>query len=703
MTMRSSRLHKFILVLLSALLITSIIIPVQQETAKAATPKLDHIRVALFIQTRDMAPAVTLSIDAPAQIGLRAPEGVRNWLTVDSGASVRFSVDQYRLLMYESDNLNAARAVSSQLASALTSSRERAFVFSSERNGVVYYQVVVSGFNSLQEATAAKDRLLGNSAVASLVAGFATQILGPYHLSAGSFTTEQEAQAVQKVYQARGIQAEIAYHESANQQLVYSVWIGEASSPEQRDAVLNQTLSLVPDFPLTVVDTNLPYLYKRADYTDANPVAHYFYSANNQKVWYSASAPGIKVTERYGRTYRGSMELTTYNGRLALINELPFEQYLYAVVSNEMGGSFPQEALKAQAVAARTYALQQGMKYGIAHISDTTYDQAYYGYGTESATVIKAVDATASEVIVNKKDQSLITPFYSSNAGGFTSETAEVWGTAVSYLHSVPSPDDIAEEGRYTWYRVVLPSGKVGYVRQDLVTLSGTNAAGLQLASVIENSVNVRPTPDTTGTPITQVNKGDQLVVVETVKETNAYSWISALWKADALATRINQYAKSPINTPLRSLKVGERGASGRVKTVIANDSQQIDVSYPDAYRTVLGGLRSTRFDIDQTNDLTILGAGGRTVNVQNSSGQFYVISGKSASAGELTGEYLIAMNGSRKARVGTLDAQFRFVGRGYGHGLGMSQYGAKALADLGYDYKSILQYYYKDVEVVKG
>jgi len=703
MTMRRSRIYPFFLVFLSALLITTMILPAKQGTVYAATPKLDYIRVALFIQTRDMAPSVTLSIAAPASIGLRAPEGVRNWLTVDSGMSVRFSVDQYRLLMYESDSLEAARAVSAQLSSALAA-RERAYVFRSERSGQVFYQVVVGHFTNQQEASAVRDRLLANAAVQPLVNGSAIQVLGPYHLTAGSYITEDEARAVQQLYQAHGIHAEIVYHESADQQLVYSVWIGEAVTPDQLNDVMNQALSAVPDFTLSIVDSSLPYLYRKTDYSDATPITHYLYNANNQKVWYSAAAPGIKVAERYGRTYRGSMELTTYNGRLALINELPFEQYLYAVVSNEMGGSFPLEALKAQAVAARTFALQQGMRYGIAHISDTTYDQAYYGYGTEAAAAIQAVDATASEVVMSTKDQKLITPYYSSNAGGFTSETAEVWGTPLSYIHSVPSPDEVAEQGRYTWYRVVLPNGKVGYVRQDLVMLSGTNKAGLQLAYVIENNVNVRPTPDTTGTPITQVSKGDPLVVVETVKETNAYSWISQLWRADALATRINQYARSSLNGPLQSLQVGERGISGRVKTVIANGSQQIDVSYPDAYRTVMGGLRSTRFDIEQTNDLTILGAGGKQVNVRNGATELYVLTGSSATSGEqLTGDYLIAVNQAGKARVGSLDAQFRFVGRGYGHGLGMSQYGAKALADIGYDYKRILQYYYKDVQVVKG
>ncbi len=65
---------------------------------------------------------------------------------------------------------------------------------------------------------------------------------------------------------------------------------------------------------------------------------------------------------------------------LALVNEVPMEQYLYGVVGSELSSGWPTEALKAQAVAARTFAIKQGNKYEIAQVTDTTLDQAYYGY-----------------------------------------------------------------------------------------------------------------------------------------------------------------------------------------------------------------------------------------------------------------------------------------------------------------------------------
>src|SRR5690606_35249133 len=105
----------------------------------------------------------------------------------------------------------------------------------------------------------------------------------------------------------------------------------------------------------------------------------------------------------------------------------------------------------------------------------------------------------------------------------------------------------------------------------------------------------------------TQVHQGDRLIIIETVIESNPYSWISQQWKSDELLSRINQYARKPIIGDLRSLEVANRGMSGRVVSILANGSQAVDVSYPDAFRTVLNGLRSTRFDIEQTNDITIL------------------------------------------------------------------------------------------------
>lgn len=670
-------------------------------TAIAAAKSLDTIRVALFIQTRDQAPSVTLTIGSDATIGVRQSQGVSHWLDVEPGADVRFTLDQYRLVLAETGDLSTARTIATQV-NGVMNTRERAFVVGTGMAGSAAYRVVAVGYSELSEAQAALDRLASNRNVGSLLNN--PQLQGPYRLTAGSFAWLEEAEAVKDQYVQQGIDAAVVYHEDEQGKLAYAVWVGAEISTDRLAALQSRAEQAVPGFALREAKRDEPYLYERQDYTDGNPISHYYINANGQKVWYSSAQPGIKVYERYGRTYRGSMEITQYNGRLALINELPFEQYLYAVVSNEMGGGFPTEALKAQAVAARTYALQQGMKYGIAHISDTTFDQAYFGYGTESQVVIRAVDATASEVVVSKSNKSLITPFYSSNAGGHTSETDEVWGTAVSYLHSVPSPDDIAAKGRYHWYRIITPNGLIGYIREDLVQPTGIKTeTGLQELIVSQDQVNVRPGPDTSGAPVGQASRGDKLIAFEYVTESNPYSWITPLWDAETLRQRINQYVREPINGELRSLKVTNRGQSGRVMEVVANGNQKLLVSYPDAYRTVFNGLRSTRFDIEQSNDLTILGAEGASRNLANGGKSVHVLSARHRNAQPLQSDYMFVMNSKQDIRLGTQSAQFRFIGYGYGHGLGMSQYGAMALAELGYDYKEILQYYYKDVEVIKG
>lgn len=670
-------------------------------TAIAAAKSLDTIRVALFIQTRDQAPSVTLTIGSDATIGVRQSQGVSHWLDVEPGADVRFTLDQYRVVLAETGDLSNARTIATQV-NGVMNTRERAFVVGTGMAGSAAYRVVAVGYSELSEAQAALDRLASNRNVGSLLNN--PQLQGPYRLTAGSFAWLEEAEAVKDQYVQQGIDAAIVYHEDEQGKLAYAVWVGAEISTDRLAALQSRAEQAVPGFALREAKRDEPYLYERQDYTDGNPISHYYINANGQKVWYSSAQPGIKVYERYGRTYRGSMEITQYNGRLALINELPFEQYLYAVVSNEMGGGFPTEALKAQAVAARTYALQQGMKYGIAHISDTTFDQAYFGYGTESQVVIRAVDATASEVVVSKSNKSLITPFYSSNAGGHTSETDEVWGTAVSYLHSVPSPDDIAAKGRYHWYRIITPSGLIGYIREDLVQPTGIKTeTGLQELVVSQDQVNIRPGPDTSGAPVGQASRGDKLIAFEYVTESNPYSWITPLWDAETLRQRINQYVREPINGELRSLKVTNRGQSGRVMEVVANGNQKLLVSYPDAYRTVFNGLRSTRFDIEQSNDLTILGAEGASRNLANGGKSVHVLSARHRNAQPLQSDYMFVMNSKQDIRLGTQSAQFRFIGYGYGHGLGMSQYGAMALAELGYDYKEILQYYYKDVEVIKG
>ena len=148
-----------------------------------------------------------------------------------------------------------------------------------------------------------------------------------------------------------------------------------------------------------------------------------------------------------GAPYRGKGEARVNGaGALAGVNELPVEEYLYGVVPRELGpDAFPEvEAQKAQAVAARTYALA-GFNRRASDGYDlraTTDDQVYGGYAAEHPVSSAAVDATAG--IAATYNGALISALFSSTSGGHTADSEESFADAVPYLRGVPD----AERGR---------------------------------------------------------------------------------------------------------------------------------------------------------------------------------------------------------------------------------------------------------------
>ena len=145
----------------------------------------------------------------------------------------------------------------------------------------------------------------------------------------------------------------------------------------------------------------------------------------------------IKITDGY--TYRGDLELMKSPGRwgITVVNVLSVEQYLYGVVGKEMSPSWSEEALKAQAVAARTYAIAHKRRFSQRgfDLTDDTSSQVYAGVGGESPTVIKAVNATKGEILTYQGKP--IDAFFFSTAGGWTENSENVWGTYIPYLRGV--------------------------------------------------------------------------------------------------------------------------------------------------------------------------------------------------------------------------------------------------------------------------
>lgn len=137
--------------------------------------------------------------------------------------------------------------------------------------------------------------------------------------------------------------------------------------------------------------------------------------------------------------YRGMLEIVRQkNNQLLVINILDVETYVKGVLYHEVTDQWPLEALKAQAVAARTYALYQ-IEAGSAKPFDVTsdvYSQVYGGRSAERYRTNLAVNRTRGEILVS--EGKVLPAYYHSNCGGHTEDARELWGQNVPALHGVP-------------------------------------------------------------------------------------------------------------------------------------------------------------------------------------------------------------------------------------------------------------------------
>lgn len=139
--------------------------------------------------------------------------------------------------------------------------------------------------------------------------------------------------------------------------------------------------------------------------------------------------------------YRGKTLLVPNANGLTAVNYVDLEQYLYSVLGSEMNGNWPLEALKAQAVAARTYAIykRENERKDIYDLEDTQASQVYNGVESEAPGTHAAVNATAGQVLTYK-NQIILSVFHACS-GGHTANVEDVWYEALPYLRAVPDFD----------------------------------------------------------------------------------------------------------------------------------------------------------------------------------------------------------------------------------------------------------------------
>jgi stage II sporulation protein D len=156
--------------------------------------------------------------------------------------------------------------------------------------------------------------------------------------------------------------------------------------------------------------------------------------------------------------YRGVVAVHVSGGKVWAVNEVGLEEYLYGVVAREMEADWAPEALKAQAVAARSYALAGLRSRETFDLYADTRSQVYGGIASEDRRTNAAVDATAGQVVL--AGGKVAQTFFFASSGGRTASAVDVWGGELPYLVSVEDPyDSVCPQHR--WGPVAMTAAKL--------------------------------------------------------------------------------------------------------------------------------------------------------------------------------------------------------------------------------------------------
>ena len=466
-----------------------------------------------------------------------------------------------------------------------------------------YHVLVESGYRSYEQAAADAQEYRD---------GFVAWIDGDYQVRAGSYTSRQEAEDA-----AQSLGGTVAGTSS------YAVNVTRTGSAEilfQFDGGDALALGVMPDV------------------TGADAV----------RTWFKGY-----------RYYGGFRYERIGGGDLTVVNIVDLETYIKGVVPYEMSSSWPLEALKVQAVCARSYAyinIHSG-KHTSYHfdVCNTTDCQAYYGAGTNSSSyqaterTDQAVDETAGEYAWY--DGQVIEAFYSSSHGGASESVYNVWGTSLEqypYLCGVEDPyeADMASKNSYSSWTVSYTSSELA---QRLENYGYDASSGIEsltltysdLGNVIQVRVNYRDGGSDTIRP----------------------SSMRSVFGISSIRFTVNGQAASSGS--------GTTSSSGGGLT--ANGSTSLDSQ--GTYTVISGSGSLSQAGLDGL--YAISGSGSITPAEDAASGGG---SGTDTPTG---------------TQVTVSGSSYSFQGSGNGHQLGLSQYGAWAMAERGFTYDEIIEFYY--------
>lgn len=401
--------------------------------------------------------------------------------------------------------------------------------------------------------------------------------------------------------------------------------------------------------------------------------------------------------------YRGSMEIRKTGQGFVVINELPVEEYLYGVVPSEMPVSYPMEALKAQAICARTYvyAHLESPGYGEygAHVDDSTGYQVYNNTA-EKEEAIQAVQETKGEVV--RLNGELVDTYYYSTSCGFGADE-RVWNpgeekkvsylTAVSISESAMQQDQNSAEIPGTGYFTAQDMCRGDYFHEFLhnppetdferqepwyrwsITVESIDAESLQ--KVLKERQEAEP---------------DRILVEKSGNAGNAGS------NAGNVGSNAGNAGGNAGNTGGNAGNVGSNAGNAGGNAEAAGEWEDIgritDICIGKrgdggiAESLVIKGEKKTVTVLSQYNIRAVLCAGGVTAVRQD------------GSKVELKMLLPSAFFEIESVKEGENMIGYKLYGGGYGHGAGMSQNAARHMAEKGYTTADILLFFYRNCKI---
>ncbi|NDO47641.1 SpoIID/LytB domain-containing protein [Clostridium sp. MD294] len=370
------------------------------------------------------------------------------------------------------------------------------------------------------------------------------------------------------------------------------------------------------------------------------------------------------------KQYRGKIQPTRVNGgSIVPVNAVNIEHYLYGVLPGEMSPSFATEALKAQAVASRTYALkkidmQAHTKSGY-DICDGTHCQSYKGKSSEFDATNAAVDATKGLVMYYQGEP--IESVFFASSGGYTENSEDIWTAPLPYLKAVA---DVYEVEPNTWTKK--------FTASQLTNLTSSKGD------------NIGQVTDLVLSKIAQGGRVQELKIVGT-------SGTKVLTK-----DQVRTYFSSLNGTfPSKMFTINGRGSGSKTSITINAPS-----SSPQNLANSTALPNNTNISAEESiADSYVIGSDSvvtTPVQTQNYSNTTVdttnIISTSPTNAQQRTVTVTAASSGGISTNNGS--GTFVIEGKGNGHGAGMSQKGAQGMALQGYDFLGILHHYYTDVTI---